>query len=108
MSATQLEQMQTAVDSGVKLGPRFLAGEVDADEMAKSMVAAVEGYVAAAKSDGFELLPDGREYAHLGMALQELIACGGGYLAGRCDADCVARTMTQMTREFPAPLEPVV
>ena len=102
MSAAQLAVMKSAVESGVKLGPHFLAGEIDADTMATSMVEAVEDYVAAAKSAGYEQIPAGVEYQHFGMALQELITCGGGYLAGRCDADCVARTMTHMMREFPA------
>jgi len=30
------------------------------------------------------------------------MACGSGYLASRCDAACVARTMAQMMREFGA------
>lgn len=99
-ASTQLERIQGAVASAVTAGPGFLRGEVDADSMAHTMLGAVQGYVAAEKADGRDGSPvDGRSAA-LYPVLQELVACGGGYLAGRCDADCVARTMTQLVSEY--------
>lgn len=100
-AGTQIDVMRAAIASGVALGPAFLRGEVDADTMAQSMVAAVNGYAEQAKAAGYADAPADHEAAELLPALQELITCGSGYLAGRCDADCVARTMTEMVREFP-------
>lgn len=101
-SSTQVQRMQAAVDSAVALGPGFLRGEVDADSMANAMVAAVRGYVEQEKAAGSDGRPADAASRELFPALQELITCGSGYLAGRCDADCVARTMTEMVNEFAA------
>lgn len=97
---SQFKRLQTAVDSAVRVGPGFLRGEVDADTMANTMLGAARDYVAAEKSDGRDGTPLDEHSAELFPVIQELIACGGGYLAGRCDADCVARTMTQLVGEF--------
>lgn len=93
----------------VTLGPDFLAGRCDADAMANTMLAAVRNYVEAAKAveppgpsvtEGSS--EDIAEAEQLGAALREIHTCGSGYLADRCDADCVARTMTQIMAEFGA------
>lgn len=98
----QRERIEAAVHSAVRIGPGFLRGEVDADTMASTMLGAVNDYVAAEKAEGRDGSPLGADSAELFPVLQELLACGGGYLAGRCDADCVARTMTQLVGEFGA------
>lgn len=97
---SQAARIRTAVDSALSIGPAFLRGEVDADTMANTMVAAVDGYVDAEKADGRDGSPVDARSAELFPVLEELITCGGGYLAGRCDSDCVARTMTQLVAEF--------
>lgn len=104
-SATLVENMRTAIDEAIIPGPDFLGGTVDADTMANHMVATVTGFrdkhlpeLQKAGDDGLLNRP---EVAHLWQALGELYVCGSGYLADRCDADCVARTMTQMVHEFP-------
>lgn len=96
----QAERIKAAVGSAVAMGPAFLRGDVDADTMANTMLGAVRDYVAAEKADGRDGSPRDTQAAELYPVLQELIACGGGFLAGRCDADCVARTMTQLVGEF--------
>ncbi len=101
-SESQADRIRAAVDSALSIGPGFLRGEVDADTMAHTMVAAVDGYVRAEKADGRDGSPIGAGSAELFPVLQELITCGGGYLAGRCDADCVARTMSQLVAELGA------
>lgn len=98
-------RMRTAVVGAVEPGPDFLRGAIDADAMAKHMVAAVQGFQGQNEQQ-IQRLVDGRiaatpELVELWQALGELYGCGSGYLADRCDADCVARTMTQMVREFP-------
>jgi hypothetical protein len=97
---TQLQRIRTAVASAVAIGPGFLRGDVDADTMATTMLDAVRTYVAAEQADGRDGSPVDAASAQLYPVLQELTACGGGFLAGRCDADCVARTMTQLVGEF--------
>lgn len=97
---TQAGRMRAAIDQAVGIGPSFLRGEIDADRMANTMVQAVRAYAEqerAAGSDGVPRTADARE---LQGVLEELMGCGSGYLANRCDAACVARTMTQMVREF--------
>ncbi|HKZ09341.1 MAG TPA: hypothetical protein VJL61_01385 [Rhodanobacteraceae bacterium] len=98
--ATQAARMQAAIDKAVAVAPGFLRGDVDADHMAHTMVGAVHGYVEQDRADGGDGNGRSPEARQLQNALAELVACGSGYLAGRCDAACVARTMTQMMREF--------
>lgn len=88
--------MRAAVDRAIALGPDFLAGKVEATRMAESMVTAVRGYIEHA-GDG---IPHGAEATELHETLRELMGCGSGFLAGRCDAACVARTMTYMVGEY--------
>ncbi|WP_308490938.1 hypothetical protein [Microbacterium terrisoli] len=99
-STQQAQRMKAAVDGAVALGPGFLRGDVSVDVMTQAMVAAVQGYVADEQTDGRDGAPLGEESAQLFPVLRELMACGGGFRAGRCDADCVARTMTELVAEF--------
>lgn len=105
----QAQRMQAALSPVLAIGPDFLAGRRDADEMAHTMVAAVQGFVAAEqKRQEGEAPSDGavasatrtRSARELEAALSEVYGCGSGYLAARCDAACVARTMTQIMAEF--------
>lgn len=98
--ATQAGRMRAAVDQAVAVGPGFLRGDVDADHMAHSMVHAVRSYVEQERAAGGDGAPHGADAQALQNVLAELMACGSGYLAGRCDAACVARTMTEMVHEF--------
>lgn len=98
---TQVERIRAAIERAAALGPRFLGGEVDADRMARSMVAAVQEYVRQERAGGGDGTPDGMEARNLQAVLAELATCGSGYLQGRCDAACVARTMSRVVREFP-------
>lgn len=97
---TQAGRMRAAVDQAVSVGPGFLRGDLDADLMANTMVLAVRNYVEQERAAGGHNMPQSAEAQALQDALAELMTCGSGYLAGRCDAACVARTMTQMVREF--------
>lgn len=101
--ASQPARMRAAIERAVASGPRFLRGEIDADHMAKSMVAAVQAYVDAEQALGGDGRPDGPASQNLFSVLRELMGCGSGYLAGRCDSACVARTMTEMIHQFPPP-----
>ena len=98
--ATQVGRMRAAIDEAVAAGPGFLRGEIDADRMASTMVRAVHGYAEQERVAGGTGAAQGAEAHSLQDVLAELLACGSGYLAGRCDAACVGRTMTQMVREF--------
>lgn len=92
-------RMRAAIAGAVAAGPQFLGGTIDADRMAHLMIDAARpwaghhGAQSGAASDAAT--------AALRHALAELMACGSGYLAGRCDSACVARTMTYMVGEFP-------
>ncbi len=97
---TQAVRMRAAVDQAVAAGPGFLRGDIDADRMANTMVRAVRSYAEHEPAAGGDGASRGAEAQALHEALAELMACGSGYLAGRCDAACVARTMTQMVHEF--------
>lgn len=98
--ASQAGRMRAAVDQAVAAGPGFLRGDIDADRMANTMVRAVRSYTEQEQAAGGDGASRGAETQALQHVLAELMACGSGYLAGRCDAACVARTMTQMVREF--------
>lgn len=98
---TQVARMRAAVEQAVAVAPGFLRGDVDADHMAHTMVHAVKRYTEQERATGHDGTPRSAEAQALHGTLAELMACGSGYLAGRCDAACVARTMTQMVREFP-------
>lgn len=99
--ATQAGRMRAAVDKAVAFAPTFLGGDhLKADDMAHTMVAAVRAYVEQERALGSNGEPHDRDAQALYPAMAELMACGSGYLAGRCDGNCVARTMTQMVHEF--------
>jgi hypothetical protein len=99
--------MHAALSPVLEIGPAFLAGGLNADAMATTMVRAVREYSdggrgrqhAGARPDD-EGAPTGTSIEALHAALAEIYTCGSGYLAGRCEADCVARTMAQIMREF--------
>lgn len=97
---TQVARMRAAIDRAVAMGPGFLRGEVDANHMANTMVGAVRGYVEQERATGGDGQPHDNQTRELQGVLAELTTCGSGFLAGRCDAACVARTMTQIVREF--------
>ncbi|MGH8279911.1 MAG: hypothetical protein ACRETQ_10170 [Gammaproteobacteria bacterium] len=99
---TQVTRMRAAIDTAVAVGPDFLSGKVNADHMANAMVQAVRSYSKQEQAAGGDGNPRGQEAQELQQVLMELMACGSGYLAGRCDAACVGRTMTQMVHEFGA------
>lgn len=99
--ATQAGRMRAAVDKAVAFAPTFLAGNhLEADAMAHTMVGAVHTYVEQERALGSNGEPHDRDAQALYGTLAELMTCGSGYLAGRCDGNCVARTMTQMVHEF--------
>lgn len=99
---TQVARMRAAIDRTVRFAPPFLRGEASADDMAHTMVQAVRDYAEQEQAAGGDGAPQGAEAHQLGEALSELMGCGSGYLAGRCDGACVARTMTWMVRQFGA------
>ncbi|WHZ20843.1 MAG: hypothetical protein OJF55_002992 [Rhodanobacteraceae bacterium] len=99
-ATTQADRMRAAIDKAVAVGPGFLRGDVDAHHMANTMVGAVRDYVAKERAAGGDGMPHDDQARQLQNVLEELMTCGSGFLAGRCDAACVARTMTQMVREF--------
>lgn len=98
----QDRRMRAAIDQAVALGPSFLRGGIDADHMAQTMVRAVQDYIEQERIAGGDGRPHDAEARELQGILSELLGCGSGYLAGQCDAACVARTMTQMVGEFGA------
>lgn len=95
----QVNQMREAIAKVLALGPRFLAKEVPAEEMAQTMVKAVQDYAKQAEKGGY-LQPESETALELQNILRELMGCGSGFLAQRCDADCVARTIDYMVHEF--------
>lgn len=106
-STGQTQRMQAALSPVLVLGPEFLAGRCDADGMAHTMVRAVQEYANAERQRSATQSDDVSAHVSTDHASQELQAvlaevytCGSGYLANRCDSDCVVRTMTQIVREF--------
>ena len=98
--ATQAARMRAAIDQVVGVGSRFLRGDIDANHMANTMTSAVRDYVEQERAAGGNGAAQGAEAQALQGVLAELNACGSGFLAGRCDAACVARTMTHMVHQF--------
>lgn len=123
--ATPREHLRAALAEVVALGPDFLAGTVHADDMAHCMVRAVREHAdalgatsgaatsGAATSGAATHVPGAAEPGHaasenvpshdlpeLMAAAGEVYTCGSGYLAGRCDADCVMRTMADIVAEL--------
>jgi uncharacterized protein YfaQ (DUF2300 family) len=105
----QAQRMQAALSPVLVVGPDFLAGRLDADDMARTMVRAVQEYAdgeRARHQAGVRAEEDpapvsvSRAAQELQAALAEIYTCGSGYLADRCDCDCVARTMVQIMDEF--------
>ena len=101
-TATQQVRMRAAVDQAVAFAPKFLRGEADADQMAHTMVQAVQAWQEQERAAGGDGRPHDASARELHAVLAELMACGSGYLAGRCDGACVARTMTHIVAEYGA------
>lgn len=101
-ATTQTGRMRAAIGAAITPGPAFLRGDVDANHMANAMVNAVRSYVEQERAAGGSGAPQNAEAQALQEVLAELNACGSGFLAGRCDAACVARTMTHMVHQFGA------
>lgn len=99
-ASTQAGRMRAAVAQAVAVAPDFLQGNIDASRMANTMVSAVRHYSEQERAAGGDGRPHDAEAQALQGVLAELMGCGSGFLAGRCDAACVARTMTQMVHEF--------
>lgn len=99
-ATAQAARMRAVIEQAVSVGPSFLRGDINADQMANTIVKAVRGYAEQERTAGGDGVPHGAEAQQLQNVLDELMGCGSGYLAGRCDAACVARTMTQMVHEF--------
>lgn len=96
----QIKQIKSAIHKVVEIGPTFLSDKITADEMAHTMITAVKNYAEEAeKAD--QLKPKSDEAEELTEVLQEIMGCASGYLAQRCDAACVARTITYLVNEFP-------
>ncbi len=99
-AVTQAARLRAAIAQVVAVGPDFLRGEFDAARMAQLMVRAARDCAAAEQAAGGNGATDDAEARELQAVLAELMGCGSGYLAGRCDGACVARTMTQMVHAF--------
>lgn len=96
---TQVLQIRAAIGKVVQVGPDFLAKKIPAENMADTMVKAVDDYIKQAQQEG-NIHPKSDEARELQGVLQEIAGCGSGYLAQRCDAACVARTITYIVDEF--------
>lgn len=98
----QVAQIKAAIDKVVAVGPDFLSNKIPAEKMAHTMINAVRDYVKQAEEEN-NLRPQSGEAEELQGVLQELNGCGSGFLAQRCDAACVARTITYVLGEFSDP-----
>lgn len=96
---TQVSQMQKAIHKVVAIGLDFLSNKISAEDMTHTMVRAVKDYIELAEKEGYPK-PQSEEAMELHQILGELYGCGSGYLANRCDADCVARTIQYMVENF--------
>lgn len=97
MTTATDELLRTTIDRVVNTGPSFLDGDIDADAMANTMVAAVTDHQTTRSENGNGNPPGD---PRLQMAVREIYGCGAGYLAGRCDRACVARTISTLVNEF--------
>lgn len=96
----QVSQIRAAISKVVAAGPDFLAKKIPAEKMAHTMIKAVEDY-AKQNGKGSHVHPKSNEARELLNVLDEVEGCGSGFLAQRCDADCVARTITYLLHEYP-------
>lgn len=99
-ATAQVKRMHAAIAKVVAAGPAFLRGEVDARHMTDTMIHAVRDYAEQEKAAGGDGQPQGAEAEQLHEVLRELMGCGSGFQADRCDAACVARTITWTVQEF--------
>lgn len=99
-SIQQAERIRMAIDEVIALGPAFIRGDITVGVMTDAMLASVADYQRGEEVAGREVMPLGPRSTELFPVFQEFVACGGGYQAGRCDADCVVRTMTHLVDEY--------
>lgn len=95
----QVEEIKEVINKVTTRAPDFLADKITADEMAHTMVNAIEAYTVRA-DHGNGIVPENIEARRLLYILQEIMGCGSGYLANRCDGACVARTVRSLVDEF--------
>lgn len=100
---TQIEGMKEAINKVATVGPDFLSHKISADDMAHTMIDAVKSYNQEVENKATGQL-ETKEAQELQNVMQELMNCGSGFLANRCDAACVARTINYMVEEFPQKL----
>lgn len=103
---TRTEIAHAALVPVLKVTPDFLAGRLHADAMTDTMIAAARTY----REEGLRLPGDGADAERveavtpkeqdLDAVMKELYVCGTGYQAGRCEADCVERTMSHVMAQF--------
>lgn len=96
----QVQRMHAAIAKVVAVGPAFLRGGIDARQMTDTMIHAVRDYAEQEKTAGGDGQPHSAEAGQLHEVLRELLGCGSGFQADRCDAACVARTITWTVQEF--------
>ncbi|MBW7869626.1 MAG: hypothetical protein H3C39_01040 [Flavobacteriia bacterium] len=96
---TQLSQIKKVINKVVAKGPDFLDNKITADEMAHSMVNAVQDFAKEEQKEG-GIRAENEEAQELIGVLQEILGCGSGFLAQQCDSDCVARTITYVVNKF--------
>ena len=101
--------MLAALSPVLEIGQDFIAGRLAADDMAHTMVRVVQEFARDEEArqqagmradDDSAPASEGHESQEFHAALVELYTCGSGYLADRCDSDCVVRTMVQIMGEF--------
>ncbi|MCO5248748.1 MAG: hypothetical protein M9887_07370 [Chitinophagales bacterium] len=93
---TEIKGMKEVIQKVVAVGSDFLSHKISPEKMTHTMVDAVDTYfqnVGGVSTHSYEA-------QELIQVLMELKACGSGYLAQRCDAACVARTITFMVDNY--------
>lgn len=98
-SQLQIDHLKQAIGKVVKIGPDFLSKKISPEDMTHAMVNSVQEYKNQSELNG-GFTPHSAQAEELLNVLKEIKGCGSGYLAKRCDADCVARTITFLVDEF--------
>ncbi|HEU0196747.1 MAG TPA: hypothetical protein VFQ88_05975 [Nevskiaceae bacterium] len=96
----QVQRMQTAIDTAVSQLPAFIRHDIDSTHMAQAMTRAVRSYFEQEHTVGSDCRPHSDAARLLQTVLDDLMGCGAGHLAGRCDGDYVRRTMKRIAREY--------
>lgn len=92
------DPLRAGINRVVTTGPSFLRGDIDADAMANTMVDTAQTWAAQREMHASSSTTPADP--QLEMVMREIYGCGSGYLAGRCDGACVARTITMLVDEF--------